>query len=138
MSQPLSLLPTWILSSAAMRSHQILHKQLSLSGVDGYEYRCIAALATQSQLSQAELGVAAVLDPRDVTHTVRALEERGLVVREKAPNHGRKVLVSLTSAGRKTAKKLVPAMAEVQEEVFKRLGLEDRTKLLELLELVGR
>jgi DNA-binding MarR family transcriptional regulator len=138
MSQQLSLLPSWILSSAAMRSHQILHRQLSSSGVDGYEYRCIAALATKAQLSQAELGISAMLDPRDVTHTVRALEERGLVLREKDPNHGRKILVSLTAAGRSTAKKLAPVMAEIQEQIFKSLKLEDRSNLLKLLERVGR
>ena len=120
-----------------MRSHQILHKQLSLSGVDGYEYRCISALATTAQLSQAELGNAAVLDPRDVTHTVRTLEARGLVTREKDPNHGRKVLVSLTAAGRRTANRLAPVMAEIQDKIFGRLSPEERSTLLGLLERVG-
>ncbi len=137
MSLPLASLPTWILSSAATRSHQTLHKHLAQAGVDGYEYRCISALASKGQLSQAELGNAAMLDPRDVTHTVRALEGRGLVSREKDPSHGRKVLVSLTAAGRRTASRLASVMADVQDKIFGRLSLKERSSLLRLLERVG-
>ena len=137
MTPPLISLPTWILSSAATRSHQILHKHLAQAGVDGYEYRCISALATKGQLSQAELGNAAVLDPCDVTHTVRALEARGLVSREKDASHGRRVLVSLTAAGRRTASRLAPVMADVQDKIFGHLNLEERSTLIKLLERVG-
>lgn len=137
MTPPLASLLTWILSSAATRSHQILHKRLAQAGVDGYEYRCLTALATKGQLSQAELGNAAVLDPRDVTHTVRALEERGLVSRQKDPSHGRRVLVALTAAGRRAAGRLGPVMAEVQGKVFGRLTHEERSTLLRLLKRVG-
>jgi len=136
-SLPLASFPTWILSSAATRSHQTLHKYLAQAGVDGYEYRCISALGTKGQLSQAELGNAAVLDPRDVTHTVRALEGRGLVSRDKDPSHGRRILVSLTAAGRRTASRLAPMMADVQDKIFGRLSLEERSILLRLLERVG-
>ncbi len=137
MSLPLASLPTWILSSAATRSHQTLHQHLAQAGVDGYEYRCLTALASEGQLSQAELGNAAVLDPRDVTHTVRALEDRGLVSRERDPSHGRRVLVSLTAAGSRTAGRLARVMADVQDEVFGRLSPEERSTLLKLLERVG-
>jgi DNA-binding MarR family transcriptional regulator len=137
MELPLASLPTWILSSAATRSHRLLHKHLARAGVDGYEYRCISALATKGQLSQAELGHATVLDPRDVTHTVRALEGRGLVSRENDPSHGRRVLVSLTATGRRTASRLATVMADVQDEIFGRLSPEERSALLRLLEHVG-
>lgn len=138
MSQPFTSLPTWMLSAAATRSHQILHKQLAQAGVDGYEYRCLSTLAIQGRMSQAELGNAAALDPRDVTHTVRALEGRGLVSREKDPGHGRRILVSLTGVGRRTADRLAIVMADVQDRVFGRLSAEERIRLLGLIERVGR
>ncbi|WP_295137593.1 MarR family transcriptional regulator [uncultured Reyranella sp.] len=137
MSLPLASLPTWILSSAATRSHQILHRHLAEAGVDGYAYRCLAALASAGQLSQSELGHAAALDPRDVTHTVRALEDRGLVSREKDPGHGRRVLVSLTDEGSRAADRLSRVMDDVQAEVFGRLSREERSTLLRLLERVA-
>lgn len=137
MPPALASLPTWILSSAATRSHQTLLHHLGRVGVDGYAYRCLAALAREGQLSQAALGNAAMLDPRDVTHTVRALEGRGLVSRQKDPNHGRKVLVSLTDAGARTADDLSRVMADVQDEVFGRLTDEERDTLLRLLARVA-
>lgn len=137
MSLPLASLPTWILSSAATRSHQILYQTLSAAGVDGYEYRCIAALAHRGQLSQAALGKEAALDPRDVTHTVRALQERGVVLRKKDPEHGRRMLVSLTEEGTRMANELMRRMADTQDVVFGRLTTEERSALMELLERVG-
>lgn len=137
MSLPLKSLPTWILSSAATRSHQILHRKLSAAGVDGYEYRCLAALAHRGQLSQAALGDEAALDPRDVTHTVRALQERGVVFRKKDPEHGRRMLVSLTEEGIRMANRLTHLMADVQDVVFGRLTTKERSALMELLGRVG-
>jgi DNA-binding MarR family transcriptional regulator len=138
MSLMLTSLPTWILSSAATRSHQILHGRLAQFGVSGYEYRCLAVLAAGGQLSQTKLGNLVLLDPRDVTHTVRTLEGRGLVLRLKDPSHGRRVLVSLTAAGRRTAARLAIVMAEVQDSIFGRLSPKERSSLLKLLRRVGQ
>lgn len=137
MSSPFTSLPSWILSSASTRSHQTLHRYLSQAGVDGYEYRCLSALNAKGQLSQAALGIAAALDPGDVTHTVRALERRGLVTRGKDPGHGRKVLVALTAAGHDTVNQLGLVMAEAQNKIFGRLSPEEQSILLRLLERVG-
>ncbi|GAB10572.1 putative MarR family transcriptional regulator [Gordonia araii NBRC 100433] len=138
MATPLDSLPTWILSTAASRSHHVLQRRLGAAGCTGYEYRCLAGLAAAGDpLSQAELGSAAALDPRDVTHTVRALENRGLVARDKDPEHGRRMLVSLTAAGRRAAAELASVMAGVQEDVFARLTADERDILVALLVRVG-
>lgn len=134
----LASMPSWILSSAATRSHQILHRHLSEAGVDGYQYRCLAALADGCHLSQADLGKSTALDPRDITHTVRALEARGFVSRTSDPNHGRRVLVSLTDLGQTVASQLGEVMAVVQEEILRDLNSVERATLLGLLERVGR
>lgn len=134
---PLSSLPTWVLSSAATRSHQVLHHHLTQAGVTGYEYRCLAALAGQDPMSQAKLGNAAALDPRDVTHTVRALEQRGFVLRKPDSSHGRRMLVSLTDEGLQLTRRLSRVMDEVQDQVFQRLDFEERMTLLELLKRVA-
>lgn len=131
-------LPTWILSSAATRSHQRLHQALAAEGFTGYQYRCVAALSAAPQsLSQADLGRATALDRGDVTNTVRSLEERGLVVRVKDPDHGRKILVSLTPAGRYTSSRLAEVMASIQDDVFGRLTSDELATLVTLLHRVG-
>lgn len=138
MSLTLTSMPTWILSSAATRSHEVLQERLARAGVNGYEYRCLSALAAADQVSQTDLGTAAALDPRDVSHTVRALEDRNLLSRVKDPSHGRRQLVSLTSEGRRTADLVANAIVEVQEAVFGDLTCEERAALLALLERVAR
>lgn len=110
---------------------------MALAGVTGYEYRCLTVLAAVDSVSQSELGTAAALDPRDVTHTVRRLHERGLVARHNDPNHGRRMLVSLTTAGRRIAGRLETVMVEVQDAVFARLSGDERETLLALLARVG-
>lgn len=138
MTCALTSTPTWILSSAAARSHQILHKKLAEAGFTGYEYRCLSALSAADYLSQTDLGAAAALDPRDVTHTVRALEDRGLVSRTKDPRHGRRQLVTLTAEGAKATERLTHVMAEIQTAVFGKLSGNERSTLLDLLDRIGR
>ncbi len=138
MPRDFTSLPTWILSSAAARSHRVLQSRLAQAGVNGYEYRCLSALAVAHQLSQSDLGAAAALDPRDVTHTVRALEDRGLVSRVRDPSHGRRQLVSLTGEGRLTSERLIKIVVGVQNDVLGHLTREERAVLLDLLERVAR
>lgn len=138
MSFDLTSLPTWVLSSAATRSHHVLQSRLADAGVNGYEYRCLSALAANEQLSQTDLGRAAWLDLRDVTHTVRSLEARGLVSRVRDPGHGRRQLVSLTPDGQEVARLLDGFMSEVHDAVFRDLTKDERRTLLALLERVAR
>lgn len=133
----LDSLPTWILSSAATRTHQILQAGLGRAGYAGYEYRCLAALAEGEGLSQAQLGQLAALDPRDVTHTLRALEDRALVSRAKDPDHGRRMRVSLTPAGKRAVKRLGAVMTEIQDDAFGSLTKEELATLLRLLPRIG-
>lgn len=134
---PLSDLPTWVLGSAATRAHHVLRDALAAAGVTGYEYRCLAVLSARDRLSQAEVGAAAALDPRDVTHTLRTLAARHLVERTKDPDHGRRVRVSLTPEGHRTAARLAGVMADVQAVVFGRLTPDERDTLVALLSRVG-
>lgn len=138
METAMESLPTWILSSAATRSHRRLHQALAAEGFTGYQYRCVATLAaTAESLSQADLGRATALDRGDITNTVRALEERGLVARSQDPDHGRKLLVSLTPAGHQVSGRLGTVMANIQSDVFGRLTSSELSTLVALLGRVG-
>lgn len=134
----LSATPTWILSSAALRSQLILAKRLAQAGITGHEYRCLSALAWAETLSQTGLSSAAALDRRDVTHAVRALENRHLVSRTRDPRHGRRQLVALTDAGKATTEHLASLIEDVQQDVFSELSDHERKTLVALLERVGR
>ena len=132
-SPRLARLATWQLSQAAARSHKVLYKHLAEAGASGYDYRVLAGLGDLGPLSQADLGRAAVLDRRDVTHTVRDLQARRLVTRRPDPSDGRQNFVELTAAGSSMLERLELVLDEVQTDVFAALTVDQRATLVDLL-----
>jgi DNA-binding MarR family transcriptional regulator len=130
----LAKLPTWQLSQVSARAHRVLHDRLTQLESSGYDYRILAAAGDLGLASQADLGRAAGLDRRDVTHTVRGLQARELVGRGPDPGDARQTLVELTVAGRSMLARLDLVLAEVQREVFAALTVEQRRTLLDLLQ----
>ncbi len=133
-SPQLERFPTWRLSQASARSHRVLHEHLAQAGASAYEFRVLAALGDLGQPSQAELGRAAALDRRDVTHTARGLESRHLVRRRADPRDARQKLIELTGAGRSMLERLESIVEDVQSEVFAPLTATQRQTFLDLLQ----
>ena len=136
-SPRLANLATWQLSQASARSHRVLHARLAQTGASGYDYRILAVLGDLGPVSQADLGRAAVLDRRDVTHTVRDLQARELVTRRPDPRDSRQILVELTPAGASMLGQLDLVLDEVQTEVFATLTVDQHRTLLHLLQLLS-
>ena len=132
-SPRLANLATWQLSQASARSHKVLHEHLAQAGASGYDYRVLAVLGDLGPVSQADLGRAAALDRRDVTHTVRDLHARQLVTRRADPRDGRQTLVELTAAGSSTLERLDLVLDEVQADVFAALTDGQLATLVDLL-----
>lgn len=133
-SPRLANLPTWQLSQASARAHRALHERLAEAGACGYEYRILVALRDLDRASQADLGRAAALDRRDVTHTLRGLEARKLISRSADPGDARRMLVELADAGESLLERLDRVVDEVQNEVFAPLTAIQRDTLLNLLQ----
>jgi DNA-binding MarR family transcriptional regulator len=77
----------------------LAHVQLEL-----WEYEVLASLRRQGErrsLSVSRLARLAQLSRGAMTHRIDRLEEKGLVIRRAARNDRRRVLVSLTPAGRR-------------------------------------
>ena len=130
----LAALPTWLLAQASTEAHRVLVRGLTDVGSTGYEYRVLASLGDNGELSQADIGRYSGLDRRDVTHTTRRLEQGGLVVRRSHPDDARQVLVSLTPRGEDELGRLDAVIERVQDEVFSRLTNQQRETLVRLLD----
>ena len=130
----LANLATWQLSQASARSRKVLHERLAKAGASGYDYRILAVLGDLGAVSQADLGRAAMLDRRDVTHTVRDLQARSLVTRRADPGDRRQTRVELTPAGASMLDRLDLVLGEVQTEAFAALTVGQRRTLLHLLQ----
>ena len=68
-----------------------------------------------------------------MTNRIDRLERRGLVAREKSPDDGRQVLVSLTRAGRRKVDAALVDHAANELEILSSLGPKQQTQLVGLL-----
>ena len=102
-------------------------------GLRGYHYRLLSALEQWGPASQADLGRDTGIDRSDVTAVLTDLEARKLVVREVDPEHKRRKIVTITSAGLDALRDLDGTVDEVQELVLAPLTAAQRQQFLGLL-----
>lgn len=76
------------------------------------EWRTLALLGTEPDLSLNELARAANLDKGQMSRVVSGLIERGLVSREMSDAGGRTIKLSLTRSGQSTYRKLIRIASE--------------------------
>lgn len=129
-------LPTWLLSQASHRAHDILIERLSEVGARGYDYRVLDALSTTTPLSQVAIGSLARMDRRDVAVTLAALGEDGLIDRRTDPDDARRNVVEITESGRARHTELSSIMMSIQEEVLAPLDEQTRTAFAHALRLL--
>jgi DNA-binding MarR family transcriptional regulator len=129
-------LPTWVLTRAALRSHQILVDHLGRRAASGYQFRVLSVLRS-GPITQADIGRRARLDRRDVAVTVGELAKTRLVSRKRSPHDARVQLVSITDQGRERLAELDQAMDDVQEATFGALSPPERRQLLDLLQRIA-
>lgn len=130
-------LPTWMLSQAQQRAHTILADRLAQAGARGYEFRILDALAEHAPLSQVAVGSLARLDRRDVTVTLTALSDAGLIERHSDPEDARRNVVTLTESGRARFEELSRIVADAQEAIFDPLDDDSRTAFLAALRILA-
>lgn len=94
------------------------------------EWRALALLAAEPNLSLIELSRAAGLDKAQMSRVIAALTERGLVWRAMTPSRGRAVALSLTRAGREVYCGLIEEAAE-RDRAFRAALAPQELALLE-------
>jgi DNA-binding MarR family transcriptional regulator len=133
----LDTLPTWLLSRAHQRAHDLLQAAFADAGVRGYHYRLLAALEQYGATSQASLGRLTGIDPKDVVLALNELVERSLARRDPDPHDGRRNLVAITRKGRSELQRLDGVVATVQAELLAPLTARERDQLVTLLAKLG-
>ena len=88
-------------------------------------------------ISQIALARHARLDPMMTSQVLRALAVRGLIARTPHPQDSRAKALTLTTAGRKLARKTVPLVERADADFFAALGAGRADLLRALRSLVG-
>ncbi len=88
---------------------------------------------TAAQLAKLEQ-----ISPQSIGATVQSLEAKGLIRRVKDPGDGRRVILSLTGAGRQTVHRKRTARTAQLTRALEALTAEERRRLLAVLPLLER
>lgn len=97
------------------------------------EWRLIAVLAEDGELSQQGVVQRTQLDKVSVSRASTGLAERGLIRRDPDPDDARSLRLSLTLEGRRLHAKLAPAALALEGELLGELSAAEIATLDELL-----
>jgi DNA-binding MarR family transcriptional regulator len=119
-----------------------LVRRLRAADADGPPVRLglvLGRLDREGPLTTSELAVRERMRPQSMAETIRELETQGLVGKTGDPNDGRRLLVSLTPAGRK----LIAAARKRREDwlaaaIAEKLTPRERETLVNAIELLDR
>jgi DNA-binding MarR family transcriptional regulator len=101
------------------------------------QFAALAKLAEVGETSQNQLGALVAMDAATIKGVIDRLKGRGLVELNAHSEDRRRLMVSLTAAGRETVERLVPAARAVTDETLAPLTAREAATLMRLLAKLG-
>lgn len=122
------------LSVASNAVSQVIARSYEgLFGLKMPEWRLIAVLADDGELTQQELVHRTKMDKVTVSRGAQVLERRGLIKRVPNPEDGRSLRLSLTGEGRKIHAKVGPAALAMEKTMLAKMSDKQVAQLKSLL-----
>lgn len=131
--------PTWLLNRVADRASALLASGFAEhgDGLRGYHYRLLASLEQWGPVSQADLSRDTGIDRSDVTASLVDLEARELVTRTVDPTHRRRKIVTITSSGRMTLRRLDAVLDDIQRDLLAPLSPTEQKQFMAMMARLG-
>lgn len=126
----------FILRRASQR-HAALFASMIGDETTPTQWAVMAKLLEAGPSPQNSLGRRTAMDAATVKGVVDRLRTRGIVETGIDPGDGRRVVVALTSTGRRLAEQLLPRAAIITAETLKPLAPSERRVFLDLLRRLG-
>lgn len=127
-------MPSWLVGQASHRAQTLVSEALAEEGMRRQHFTVLTSLAEQGEASQATLGRRLWIDRSDLHAIVSELERTGLIARIRDPTDRRRNVVTITSSGKSTLKRLDALIDRAQRELVAPLSANDRRELTRLLE----
>lgn len=108
-------------------------QELEAAGFSQYHYSVLAVLGEQPRKTQASVADALGVDPSQLVGILDALEERGLIARQRDQDDRRRHVVTLTAAGRRQLVRLRVTFERLEDELLSPLDVGSRNTLHTLL-----
>lgn len=124
------------LSRASRLLERALKDEFAAHGVEPWEFDVLATLLRSGPphvLSAGALSAAAMVSSAALTNRIDRLVDRGLVDRDLDPQHRRRVLISLTTAGLALVNELVEHHLANERRLLAGVPAADRDRLAALL-----
>ena len=114
----------------------VMDEALKKHGLTTPQYVVLWVLEQEGELSSSALARQSRVTAQTMDVLVKGLEGAGLVARRRHPGHGRILLVSLTAKGTAALRRGREVALQVQAEVLKPLGSEERRRLVKDLRAI--
>ncbi|HEX6845269.1 MAG TPA: MarR family transcriptional regulator [Actinomycetota bacterium] len=139
---PLDFRAMWAISnvfrsSTALRRH-LEANVLAADRLSWTAFSGLWVLWVWGELEAAAFADAVGISRPTATGVLRTLEQRGWVRRRKGPADGRRVLVSLTPAGREKVADLFPRFNAEEARIAGALGVQEQERLADMLRAILR
>jgi DNA-binding MarR family transcriptional regulator len=103
-------------------------------GLSMTAWRVMAVLGERPGESARNVAALTALDKVAVSRAVRILDELGYLVREASPLDGRQSRLSLSAAGQKAYREIIPKAIALEDEINARLTRKEKEVLDQVLD----
>jgi DNA-binding MarR family transcriptional regulator len=102
-------------------------------GLSVAQYTVLSVLGNRGSLSNAQLARRSYVSPQSMNEVLLTLEQRGFVIRQDDPNHGRIRQTALTHKGRHALATCGERVSTVEDEMTSALSASERSELHHLI-----
>jgi len=123
----------YLLGKAYQRAHWVVKRRLAVYGLTPVQQLVMAALWHDEGISAGDLGKKLVLDPATLSGVLDRMAERGWIVKQTDPEDKRLLRLYLTDQAKGLEQKLMEERDKANEEILRKLSLEEKVLLKRLL-----
>jgi len=122
-----------LLRKAYQRHLAIFHEALASCQLTSPQFVTLCILRDHGDCAQVDLVRATAVDQATIRGVVERLKARGLIALRRDAGDGRKIVISLTTAGRDLLAKAIPHAREISEATVEMLNSTERVALDHIL-----
>jgi DNA-binding MarR family transcriptional regulator len=126
------------LAQASIPTMRVFRRHIAPLGLTQVEFTVLTLLATNSDVTQGQLGRALGAAPSNLTNLLGRLEVKKLIERRRSAHDARAQTIALTRAGATLARKAGALADGMEDGVLRHLSDGERHMLFELLQKVAR
>lgn len=128
----------YLLNRVGVRMGELFGRELAADGLTVPMYRVLAALSEGGDQRLTDLNAMTSVEMTTLSRLVATMERRRLVLRRRPKDNLRTVQISLTSAGRNLAERLLPRASHYEQTALRNLGAMESETLKATLVSVYR